>query len=41
MRRFLKYDLSPYANIIAYLARVEARPAYRKAMELAGPRDTY
>ena len=37
MRRYLEYDLSPYANIGAYLERVEARPAYRKAIELAGP----
>ena len=37
MRRYLDYDLSPYANIAAYLKRIEARPAYRKAMELAGP----
>jgi glutathione S-transferase len=33
----LEYDLAPYANIAAYLARVEARPAYRKAMAIAGP----
>ena len=38
MRYFLEYDLSPYPHILAYLARVEARPAYRKAMELAGPK---
>ena len=38
MRYFLEYDLSPYPRILAYLARVEARPAYRKAMELAGPK---
>ena len=38
MRRFLEYDLAPYANIVAYLARIEARPAYRKAMEIAGPK---
>jgi glutathione S-transferase len=37
MRRFLEYDLAPYANIAAYLKRVEARPAYLKAMTLAGP----
>jgi len=37
MRHFLDYDLSPYANIRAYLARIEARPAYRKAMAIAGP----
>jgi len=38
MRHFLEYDLAPYANIVAYLARVEARPAYRRAMALAGPK---
>jgi glutathione S-transferase len=32
MRRFLDYDLAPYANIVAYMGRVEARPAYRRAM---------
>jgi glutathione S-transferase len=37
LRRFLDYDLAPYANIAAYLARIEARPAYVKAMALAGP----
>ena len=35
MRKFLDYDISPYANIAAYLGRIEARPAYRKAMALA------
>lgn len=35
MRKFLDYDVSPYANIGAYLERIEARPAYVKAMELA------
>jgi glutathione S-transferase len=37
MRRFLDYDIAPYANIVAYVKRIEARPAYRKAMALAGP----
>ena len=41
LRNFLDYDLAPYANIGAYLARVEARPAYRKAMSLAGPTRSY
>lgn len=41
LRNFLDYDLAPYANIAAYLARVRARPAYRKAMEVAGPTRTY
>jgi glutathione S-transferase len=38
MRHFLDYDLAPYPNIVAYLERIEARPAYRKAMALAGPK---
>jgi glutathione S-transferase len=37
LRHFLEYDLAPYANILAYLKRIESRPAYRKAMALAGP----
>ena len=37
MRRFLDYDISPYANIGAYVKRIQARPAYQKAMALAGP----
>jgi glutathione S-transferase len=41
LRNFLDYDLAPYANVRAYLARVEARPAYRKAMSLAGPTRSY
>ena len=36
VRHFLDYDLSPYANIQAYLKRIEARPAYRQAMAIAG-----
>ena len=38
MRHFLAYDIEPYANIVAYLARIEARPAYQRAMALAGPK---
>lgn len=41
LRGFLDYDLAPYAGILAYLKRIEARPAYRKAMSLAGPRKRY
>jgi glutathione S-transferase len=41
LRNFLDYDLAQYANIVAYLARVGARPAYRKAMSLAGPTRSY
>jgi glutathione S-transferase len=37
MRHFLEYDLSPHGNIAAYLERIEARPAFRRAMALAGP----
>jgi glutathione S-transferase len=37
MRRFLDYDLAPYARIRQYLERIEARPAYRKTMAIAGP----
>ena len=37
MRRYLDYDIAPYANIAAYLKRIESRPAYQKAMRLAGP----
>ena len=36
MRKFLDYDLAPYANIAAYVKRVESRPAYRKAMARVG-----
>jgi len=41
LRNFLDYDLAPHASIVAYLARVGARPAYRKAMSLAGPTRSY
>jgi glutathione S-transferase len=37
MRLFLDYDLAPYPNILAYMKRIETRPAYRKAMALAEP----
>src|SRR5258706_7629261 len=36
MRLFLDYDIAPYANGIEYLKRVGARPAYQRAMSLAG-----
>ena len=38
MRHFLDYDLAPYSNILAYLERIESRPAYLTAMALAGPK---
>jgi glutathione S-transferase len=37
MRLFLDYDLAPYPNVIAYIKRIEARPAYQRAMALADP----
>lgn len=37
MRYFQPYDLLPYPNIIRYLARVSARPAYIRAMEKGDP----
>lgn len=37
LMRFRALDLSPYPAIPAYLQRIEARPAYVKAMQLAGP----
>jgi glutathione S-transferase len=41
LRHFLEYDLAPYPSILAYLQRIEARPAYRKAMAVAGPKKRY
>ena len=38
MRHFLDVDLAAYRNILAYVQRVEARPAHQKAMALAGPK---
>jgi glutathione S-transferase len=35
--RFRALDLSEYPAITAYVARIEARPAWRRAMGLAGP----
>ncbi|AZZ94732.1 glutathione S-transferase [Hahella sp. KA22] len=37
MRLFKPYDLSQYPNILAYLHRIGARPAYRRAMQKAEP----
>lgn len=37
MRLSAPRDLSPYPNIRAYLQRIGARPAYRRAMEKADP----
>jgi len=37
MKRYLDYDPAPLAHVAEWLARIEARPAYAKAMALAGP----
>ncbi|WP_375398832.1 glutathione S-transferase family protein [uncultured Sphingomonas sp.] len=37
MRMFTQRDLAPYPNILAYLARIGARPAYRRAMAAGDP----
>lgn len=37
MQHFLAVDLAPYPNLVAYIERIAARPAYQKAMRLAGP----
>jgi glutathione S-transferase len=37
MRYFQPYELSRCPNIVAYLARISARPAYRRAMEKGDP----
>jgi glutathione S-transferase len=37
MRYYAPMDFSPYPNLLAYLARVGERPAYRNAMEKGDP----
>jgi glutathione S-transferase len=37
MRYFLPYDLARCPNILRYLARIAARPAYRRAMVKGDP----
>ncbi len=37
MRLFLPLDLAPYPNILAYLQRIGARPAYQRAMQKGDP----
>jgi len=37
MRRYLEYDLEPYASVRLWLDRIEERPAYQRAIALAGP----
>ena len=37
MRLFQPQDLQPYPNILAYLQRIGARPAYRRAMAKGDP----
>jgi len=41
LRNFLDYNIEPYANIAAYLERIQGSPTYRKAMSLAGPTTRY
>jgi glutathione S-transferase len=33
---FVKLDLSPYANVVAYMARVKARPKVQEALQAEG-----
>jgi glutathione S-transferase len=37
MRYFQPYDLSHCPNVVRYLARIAARPSYRRAMEKSDP----
>ena len=37
MRYFQPYDLARCPNVVKYLARIAARPAYRRAMEKGDP----
>jgi glutathione S-transferase len=37
MRSFTPYDLKPYPNILAYLKRIAAREAYKRAMAKGDP----
>ena len=37
MRYFLPLDITPYPNILAYLARISQRPAYQAAMKNGDP----
>jgi glutathione S-transferase len=36
-RLFTPVDLDPYPHIRAYVARIEARPAYERSQRIAGP----
>ena len=37
MRYFMPFELTGYPNILAYLQRIAARPAYQRAMEKGDP----
>lgn len=37
MRAFIDHPMDAYPNILAYLQRIGARPAYRHAMAMAEP----
>lgn len=36
-RLFVTLDLAPYPNILEYIERIEARPAYQRSQRIAGP----
>jgi glutathione S-transferase len=40
MRAFVPRDISGYPNVLAYLRRIGARPAYRQAMQKGDPQMT-
>ena len=40
MRSFVPRDISGYPNALAYLQRIGARPAYRRAMQKGDPQMT-
>jgi glutathione S-transferase len=40
MRVFVPRDISGYPNVLAYLQRIGARPAYRQAMQKGDPQLT-
>jgi glutathione S-transferase len=40
MRVFAPRDISGYPNVLAYLQRIGARPAYKQAMQKGDPQLT-
>ena len=41
LQQFMEVDIAALPNMVAYLQRIEARPAWKKAMDVAGPRARY